>query len=333
MMKYSVILPVYNAAQTLHRCLDSLVPQLREDTELLLVDDGSTDASAEICADYASDCSQIRIFSKQNGGVSSARNLGLEQAQGDYILFVDSDDAVAENYFTVLDSALTDCPELLMFGLQIIGRKQMRCSSIRCRDSFYVEDACACALADSLRRQEFNLITTKAFRRDFIEANHLRFDERLDIGEDKVFSFSYAVHINNVRRIPDSLYLLSMEGRDSLSRKKRDNLLESVLLEHQLLVEILYRSKLSDKNRKVYNKAIQYSYYRSAYTVCRKAQRNSPTSTSQKQTTARILGAYANQPEFQPVGFRCKIIAAPIRMGWKNTVNFVVSFFSKEEFK
>lgn len=333
MMKYSVILPVYSAAQTLHRCLDSLVPQLREDTELLIINDGSTDASPEICAEYAARCPRIRLFSKENGGVSSARNLGLEQAQGDYILFVDSDDAVAENYFTVLDSAVMDCPELLMFGLQIIGGKQTRCSSIRCRDSFFVADACACALADSLRRQELNLITTKAFRRDFIEANHLRFDERLDIGEDKVFSFSYAVHINNVRRIPDSLYLLSMEGRDSLSRKKRDNLLESVLLEHQLLVEILYRSKLSDKNRKVYNKAIQYSYYRSAYTVCRKAQQNIIASTSQKQTTARILCAYANQPEFQPAGFRCRIIATPIRMGWANTVNTVVSFLPKEESK
>lgn len=332
-MKYSVIIPIYNAAETLHRCLDSLVSQLREDTELLLVNDGSTDASLEICDEYAARFPQIRLFSKENGGVSSARNLGLQQAQGEYVLFVDSDDAVDKNYFTVVDSALVDHPALLMFGVDTKCGKKKRWFSPRDRDFFYVGDACASALADSIRRQEFNLITTKAFRRDLIEANHIRFEERLDIGEDKLFSFSYAVHINSVRCISDSLYHLSMDRRDSLSRKKRDDLLESVLLEHQLLIDILHRSELSDRNRKKLNKAIQYSYYRSAYTVCRKAQQNRTTLTSQKQTTARILGSYANQPEFHPAGFRCRIIAVPIRMGWKNSVNSVVSFFLKEESK
>ena len=118
---YSVIIPAYNAARTLPRCLNSLCPQLRDDVELLLIDDGSTDDTGAVCQSYAERHPQIRIFSKENGGVSSARNVGLENARGEYILFVDADDAVREDYFSVLDEALADRPELLLFSKQFMG--------------------------------------------------------------------------------------------------------------------------------------------------------------------------------------------------------------------
>lgn len=94
-MKYSIIIPVYNAEGTLRRCLDSLVGQQFSNYELLLINDGSTDGSDAICREYASTYSCVRYFAKENGGVSSARNLGLEQAEGEYILFADSDDYVS----------------------------------------------------------------------------------------------------------------------------------------------------------------------------------------------------------------------------------------------
>ena len=121
-VKYSVIIPVYNAAETLPRCLDSLVPQLREDTELLIINDGSTDQTETVCTSFAQKYPQIRAFSKDNGGVSSARNVGLDNARGEYVLFVDADDAVREDYFSVLDDALADRPELLLFSKQLMGR-------------------------------------------------------------------------------------------------------------------------------------------------------------------------------------------------------------------
>ncbi len=327
-MKYSVIIPIYNAAETLHRCLDSLVSQLREDTELLLVNDGSTDASLEICDEYAARFPQIRLFSKENGGVSSARNLGLQQAQGEYVLFVDSDDAVDKNYFTVLDSALRDEPALLMFGVQLVGGKRKEGRASLSRDFFCQNSECVSALAGALRRQEFNLITTKAFRRDVIESNLIRFEECLDIGEDKVFSLSYAVQINQVRGISDKLYLLSMDGRDSLSRKKRDDLVDSVLLEHRLLLDSLQESDLPEAEKAVYSHAIQYSFYRSAYTVCKKARQYASPAAA-RRSTDDILRAYANNPQFRPRGLACRTIALPIRLRWVNVVNVIVSFFLK----
>ena len=90
--KISVIIPVYNAEATLRRCVDSVLSQTFTDYECLLIDDGSKDKSWEICDEYAAKDSRVRVFHKENGGVSSARNLGLDNATGEWIAFVDSDD-------------------------------------------------------------------------------------------------------------------------------------------------------------------------------------------------------------------------------------------------
>ena len=92
MPNISIIVPVYNAEQWLERCIDSIVAQTYADWELLLIDDGSTDCSGAICDRYAASDPRIQAFHKPNGGVSSARNLGLDHAQGEWITFVDSDD-------------------------------------------------------------------------------------------------------------------------------------------------------------------------------------------------------------------------------------------------
>ena len=97
MPKVSVIVPVYNASRYLHKCMDTLVNQTYDDYEVILVNDGSTDNSEEICYQYTKSYSKLKYFSKENGGVSSARNYGLSMATGEYIMYVDSDDYVAYN--------------------------------------------------------------------------------------------------------------------------------------------------------------------------------------------------------------------------------------------
>ena len=99
MPKISVIVPVYNAEKYLHRCVDSILAQTFTDFELLLVNDGSKDTSGEVCDEYATKDSRVRVFHKENGGVSSARNIGLDNAKGEWISFVDSDDWLNVNMF------------------------------------------------------------------------------------------------------------------------------------------------------------------------------------------------------------------------------------------
>lgn len=98
-MLISVIIPVYNVEKYLRRCVESVMLQTYKDIEILLIDDGSTDGSGQICDELAYKDRRIHVFHKENGGVSSARNLGIERACGDYICFVDSDDWIDIDYF------------------------------------------------------------------------------------------------------------------------------------------------------------------------------------------------------------------------------------------
>ena len=96
--KISVIVPVYKTEAYLHRCVDSILAQTFQDFEVLLIDDGSPDRSGEICDVYAQKDRRVRVFHKENGGVSSARNCGLDNAKGEWICFVDSDDFLDTTY-------------------------------------------------------------------------------------------------------------------------------------------------------------------------------------------------------------------------------------------
>lgn len=102
MGKISVIVPIYNSEKYLNRCLDSLVNQTYKDIEIILVDDGSTDKSLQICMEYKDKDSRIIVIHKCNGGLSSARNIAIDSAKGDYITFVDSDDFVSLHYIEIL---------------------------------------------------------------------------------------------------------------------------------------------------------------------------------------------------------------------------------------
>ena len=109
----SIIIPVYNTSKYLHRCLDSILNQTFCDFELILINDGSTDNSLEILREYEAKDSRIVVIDKPNEGVSSARNQGIEIAQGEYIMFCDSDDYVAENWCVILIDGIQHHPNSL----------------------------------------------------------------------------------------------------------------------------------------------------------------------------------------------------------------------------
>mgnify|MGYP003083332731 FL=1 len=104
----SIVIPIYNVENYLRQCLDSIVAQTYQNFECLLINDGSPDHSADICREYVSKDSRFRYFEKENGGVSSARNLGIEHSKGEYITFIDSDDWVDSDYLEVLYTTLLE---------------------------------------------------------------------------------------------------------------------------------------------------------------------------------------------------------------------------------
>ena len=100
----SIIVPVYNSEKYLGACIDSILSQYFRDFELILVDDGSRDSSPHICDDYTQKDSRVKVIHKENGGVSAARNDGLDIAKGEYVTFIDSDDWVERDYLSTLSN-------------------------------------------------------------------------------------------------------------------------------------------------------------------------------------------------------------------------------------
>ena len=116
-MKLSIVIPVYGVESTLDRCLKSVVEQSFADYEIILVDDGSTDRSPQLCDEWASKDPRIKVVHQQNGGLSAARNMGIEQAQGDYITFIDSDDYIGEGTLEAVMSRLDDSIDLIEYPI------------------------------------------------------------------------------------------------------------------------------------------------------------------------------------------------------------------------
>ena len=106
--KITVIIPVYNAGKYLRKCLDSIVMGQYSDWECILVDDGSKDDSLSICEEYANKDSRFRVFHQINAGASAARNVGLDNAKGEYITFIDADDWVSSNYLFAVEKCDSD---------------------------------------------------------------------------------------------------------------------------------------------------------------------------------------------------------------------------------
>lgn len=105
----SLIIPIFNAEKTLQRCLDSVRQQTYSNLEVILIDDGSTDGSRNICMSYTKRDSRLRYLYQPNAGVSAARNLGLDAATGTYVAFLDSDDWLSPDYLARLHTAMSDC--------------------------------------------------------------------------------------------------------------------------------------------------------------------------------------------------------------------------------
>ena len=124
-MKISVIIPVYNVEKYLKRCLDSVINQTYKNLEIILIDDGSTDKSGNICDEYAAKDKRIIVIHKENGGLSDARNKGLDICTGDYISFIDSDDWIENGFYEYVVNNVKD-NDLLIFDYYITNGKNSK---------------------------------------------------------------------------------------------------------------------------------------------------------------------------------------------------------------
>lgn len=189
----SIIIPVYNAEKYLCSTVDSILSQNSLDYELLLIDDGSQDQSGKICDEYASQDCRVRVFHKQNGGVSSARNLGIDKATGEWIFFVDSDDIVLPSALEFISTCISDnvnC-DLFIFRHQCNGEPV----DVSLSPDLTVDEYLRKLLAYKIVSSPW----AKLYRTVYVKK--IRFNQNLRIGEDLLFNVEYVSLIDKNNHI------------------------------------------------------------------------------------------------------------------------------------
>ena len=200
----SVIVPVYKVPEKyLRQCIESIQNQTLKEIEIILVDDGSPDDCGKICDEYATIDNRIKVIHKENGGVSSARNKGLDVAAGKYIMFVDSDDWLEINavenlvlYYNISQAGLVVCGYYKGLEKIVINDKKKR-KMLR----YDIPMAIA-----GKYNYVMGYLWNKLFLRDIIELDHIRFDEDLFVCEDNLFCQKYAVRCSVAVCVPMALY-------------------------------------------------------------------------------------------------------------------------------
>lgn len=214
----SIIVPVYKSEKTLHSCVESLQNQTEPNLEIVLVDDGSPDNCPFICDELAKKDPRIKAVHKENGGVSSARNKGIEKAQGEFLLFVDSDDSVEANMVEELLHHIGD------MDLAICGYHHHYMG----RDVEKIPETSKWTGAESFLKLYgkgyLNMPWNKLFRRELAG----RFDESLSLGEDLLFNLDYLRRAERGTAIVQKplYHYIQNDTGNTLSSKKRDNKLE-----------------------------------------------------------------------------------------------------------
>ena len=278
----SVIIPVYNTEKYLRRCIDSVLAQTYTDFELLLIDDGSKDSSGIICDEYAAQDARVKVFHKENGGVSSARNVGLDHAQGEWITFVDSDDEVKPNWLDLFCMQISYGVELVSQGMIFNNSRSSKLiGEIKVRGFTYIGGLYK-SMDFMYQESLVGYLVIKAFKREIIEKNNIRFNVAYNYQEDEEFFLRYCIYINKVSSISDSGYIYYLPDWSKYLIKSRYQLFRDKWLSIQEIYPNLesiqscqvVKSYLNDY---AYNFMVELSHcydYRTCLNLVREFRRN-----------------------------------------------------------
>lgn len=218
MVKISVIIPIYNAESFLNECLVSIQNQTFTDYEVWLIDDGSTDNSGTICDKFAAQNEQFHVIHKQNEGVSSARNTGLEKANGEWICFMDADDTVENGYLLSLFQATEHIEKetLILQGFKTISRREI--IPLEFSNELYN----GWKIHHIFQTRSINWIGhpfAKLYNASLIREYNIMFDKSIHYAEDAMFMLTYLSHAKGIRTIAGNYYNHFKRDNDSLSQR------------------------------------------------------------------------------------------------------------------
>lgn len=202
--EFSVIIPVYNSEKYLPRCLESVLKQIFIDYECILIDDGSTDKSGKICDEYAEKDKRFSVIHQKNKGVSASRNAGLDVSQGDWCVFVDSDDFLEQNH---LEEFSKETADITYTCYKMFDENENEISTRIVEPIFADEKNVHSAIRKILNEKNFfGIIWTKKFNMEIIRKFNIRFDEKVCISEDILFTHDFLQHAKSLSVISVPTY-------------------------------------------------------------------------------------------------------------------------------
>lgn len=195
-MLISIIIPVYNTEKYLRQCLESIQQQTYPDWEAILVDDGSSDGSPAICDEYAQKDSRFKVVHQANGGVSSARNIGLNKAHGEWLIFLDADDMLKNNALEFYTNHISESIDMIMAGYMSVDEEnQVVFEPETHEDVLLNKEQALTMMYKPMWFPYQGYLCNKCYRKSLIDAHHLRFDERIFFNEDRLFVTQYLCSI------------------------------------------------------------------------------------------------------------------------------------------
>ena len=230
----SVVVPIYNVVFFLTRTLESLVGQSYENIEILLVDDGSTDGSDKICDEWAKKDDRIKVFHKTNGGVSSARNMGLAKARGKYVTFVDGDDYVSNSYVEYMHCLVTKYDTKMAMNYACFDIRNSEQTEVIENRMIKSEDA----IIDVYESKINVAVWNKIYDSSFLKKNNIMFDETIWFGEGMLFNISCLACVNELAVGNKKVYYQVYNKNSAMRKfnmKSRKNGIKSIELQRDIL--------------------------------------------------------------------------------------------------
>ena len=330
MLKVSIIVPIYNVEKYLSQCLDSIIGQTYSNIEIILIDDGSTDNSPQICDEYAKQDGRIRVIHKENSGASSARNLGLKTAKGEYLAFMDPDDWLDLNTieFCIKRIQENDLDIIRFNYVREYADKSLPKANTFLQEKVYNMADCKTILRQTVglvekelqNPENLNFLSSVCFgiyRKEIIDVNGLEFYDIRKIGafSDGLFNINYLLHVKKFQFINEYFYHYRKTNSASATANYRKDFLAKQLLLFSEIKNILERNNLEKEFYDAYYNRIAVGVMEQ----CRNVYKKQGKFTEKKKEVAQVF----KQDLYREAIKRLKLRWFPFK--WKVYFGFIKS--------
>lgn len=241
-MKYlvSIIVPMYNSEKYIVRCIDSLLEQSYENIEIIVVDDGSSDNGVDIIKKYSDN--RINIYQKKNEGVSATRNFGIEKSNGDFLLFVDSDDYVSKDIVEIMVDKIKNINSMVFCNNDEIWSNRVEKRILFTGDNVQLDKTNVLRVIASGKA---GLVCSKLVSNRVIKENNIMFDKNLKVGEDQLFFLKVAQYTKEFKYVNKSLYFYDRTNENSATIKYQNRLYNNFSYLQEEIIKIFNNNKLN----------------------------------------------------------------------------------------